>query len=104
MPYDEPGIEDVLILSTFLLALNIINSVLDRALYCGLVGQVLVGIAWGTPGAKWLSSSLEDAIVQLGYLGLVMIVYEGTPLPLARSLDLSPHHVHTHPHHAYLTS
>jgi Kef-type K+ transport system membrane component KefB len=77
LPYHEPGIEDILILSSFLLVLNIVNSVLDRTLYCGLVGQVLVGIAWGTPGGKLLSSSLEDAIVQLGYLGLIMIVYEG---------------------------
>ncbi|KAF3014524.1 hypothetical protein E8E14_012153 [Neopestalotiopsis sp. 37M] len=77
LPYHEPGIEDILILSSLLLVLNVINSMLDRTLYCGLVGQVLVGIAWGTPGGKWLSSSLEDAIVQLGYLGLIMIVFEG---------------------------
>ncbi|ETS73426.1 hypothetical protein PFICI_15031 [Pestalotiopsis fici W106-1] len=77
LSYHEPGIEDILILSSLLLVLNLINSVLDRTLYCGLVGQVLIGIAWGTPGGKWLSSSLEDAIVQLGYLGLIMIVFEG---------------------------
>lgn len=77
LPYHEPGIEDILVLSSLLLALNLINSALDRTLYCGLVGQVLIGVAWGTPGAKWLSSSLEDAIVQLGYLGLIMIVFEG---------------------------
>jgi hypothetical protein len=77
LPYHEPGITDVLILSSFLLALNLINSVLDKTLYCGLVGQVLVGIAWGTPGGQWLSASWEDAVVQLGYLGLIMIVFEG---------------------------
>ncbi|KAK9413481.1 putative Sodium/hydrogen exchanger family-domain-containing protein [Seiridium unicorne] len=77
LPYHEPGIERIMILASFLLALNIINSVLDRALYCGLVGQVLIGVAWGTPGGKWLSSSLEDSIVQLGYLGLIMIVRAG---------------------------
>lgn len=77
LPYHEPGIEDILILSTFLLALNAINSLLDRTLYCGLVGQVLVGIAWGTPGGKWLSPGLEHAVVQLGYLGLIMMVFEG---------------------------
>ncbi|PSR77183.1 Sodium/hydrogen exchanger family-domain-containing protein [Coniella lustricola] len=77
LPYEEPGIVDVLVLSTFLLALNLINSALNRTLYCGLVGQVLIGVAWGTPGAKWLSESLEHSIVQLGYLGLIMIVFEG---------------------------
>ena len=77
LPYHEPSIEDILILSTFLLALNLANSVLDRTLYCGLVGQVFVGVAWGTPGGGWLSEFMEHAIVQLGNLGLIMIVFEG---------------------------
>ncbi|KAK8129815.1 hypothetical protein PG999_002195 [Apiospora kogelbergensis] len=79
LPYHEPSIEDILILSTFLLALNLANSVLDRTLYCGLVGQVFVGVAWGTPGGGWLSEFMEHAIVQLGNLGLIMIVFEGKP-------------------------
>ncbi|KAI8940756.1 hypothetical protein NX059_002021 [Plenodomus lindquistii] len=77
LPYHEPGIVTILVLTSFLLLLNVINSVLDRILYCGLLGQVLIGIAWGTPGAKWLSANLEEAIVQLGYLGLILLVYEG---------------------------
>lgn len=90
LAYHEPGIEDILILSTFLLALNLINSVLNRTLYCGLVGQLLIGVAWGTPGAKWLSPSLEEAIVQLGYLGLIMIVFEGEAILLAKSSGVHP--------------
>ncbi|RYP22120.1 hypothetical protein DL765_001879 [Monosporascus sp. GIB2] len=77
LPYHEPSIVQILILSSFFLALNAINSVLDRTLYCGLIGQVFIGIAWGTPGGKWLSAELENAIVQVGYLGLILIVYEG---------------------------
>ncbi|KAI0125092.1 sodium/hydrogen exchanger family protein [Xylariales sp. AK1849] len=73
----EPGITEILINSSFLLVLNLINSVLNRTLYCGLVGQVLIGVAWGTPGGTWLSPELEDAVVHLGYLGLIMIVFEG---------------------------
>ncbi|RYP40850.1 hypothetical protein DL768_010571 [Monosporascus sp. mg162] len=77
LPYHEPSIVQILILSSFLLALSAINSVLDRTLYCGLIGQVFIGIAWGTPGGKWLSAELENAIVQVGYLGLILLVYEG---------------------------
>lgn len=77
LPYHEPGIVTILVQTSFLLLLNIINAALDRVLYCGLLGQVLVGIAWGTPGAKWLSVSVEETIVQLGYLGLILLVYEG---------------------------
>jgi hypothetical protein len=77
LPYHEPGIVTILIQASFLLLLNIVNAALDRILYCGLLGQVLIGIAWGTPGAKWLTVSVEETIVQLGYLGLILLVYEG---------------------------
>lgn len=77
LPYHEPGIQTILVLVSFLLLLNVINAALDKVLYCGLLGQVLVGIAWGTPGLKWLSTEVEEVIVQLGYLGLVLLVYEG---------------------------
>ncbi|USP82269.1 L-asparaginase 2-4 [Curvularia clavata] len=77
LPYREPDIITILVQASFLLLLNIINSVLDRVLYCGLLGQVLVGIAWGTPGTKLLSTTTEEAIVQLGYLGLILLVFEG---------------------------
>ncbi|KAF2128420.1 hypothetical protein P153DRAFT_293050 [Dothidotthia symphoricarpi CBS 119687] len=77
LPYHEPDIITILVQTSFLLLLNIVNAALDRVLYCGLLGQVVIGIAWGTPGAKWLSVSVEETIVQLGYLGLILLVYEG---------------------------
>ncbi|KAF5844114.1 hypothetical protein GGP41_010161 [Bipolaris sorokiniana] len=76
LPYHEPDIITILILTSFLLLLNAINSIFDKFLYCGLLGQIAVGIAWGTPGAKILSSNVEDAVVQLGYLGLLLLVFE----------------------------
>ncbi|KAK7998640.1 Sodium/hydrogen exchanger [Apiospora marii] len=88
LAYHEPGLEDILVLAAFLLALNLVNAVLDRTLYCGLVGQVFVGVAWGTPGAGWLSGAAERAVVQLGYLGLVLVVFEGgaaSSLPTMRA-------------------
>ena len=77
LPYHEPPIIIIITLSGFLLLLNIINYGLDKLVYCGLIGQVFIGIAWGTPGAKWVSREVEHAIMQLGYLGLILIVYEG---------------------------
>ncbi|KAH0261567.1 Sodium/hydrogen exchanger, partial [Aureobasidium melanogenum] len=77
LPYHEPGIVTILIQASFLLTLNGINWVLDNAIYCGLVGQILIGVAWGTPGADWLSQEVQDTVMQLGYLGLILIVYEG---------------------------
>ncbi|KAI6083662.1 Sodium/hydrogen exchanger [Hypoxylon rubiginosum] len=93
LSYEEPSITQILVLSSFLLALNAADAVLDRTLYCGLVGQVLIGVAWGAPGAGWLSHDIQVAVVQIGYLGLILIVFEGgaaTPIAsLRRNLGLS---------------
>ena len=75
--YYEPTILTILIQSSLILSLNVINYVLDQMIYCGLVGQILVGMAWGTPGGKLLDTDTEHTIVQFGYLGLIMLVYEG---------------------------
>ncbi|KAK4503588.1 hypothetical protein PRZ48_004503 [Zasmidium cellare] len=77
LSYHEPGIVTILILSSFLLLQNVINWLFDRLLFCGLIGQIAIGVAWGTPGGKWLSEDIENAIMQLGYLGLILIVFEG---------------------------
>ncbi|KAI1124749.1 Sodium/hydrogen exchanger [Nemania abortiva] len=77
LPYHEPSLVELLISSTFLLALNGIGSVLDRTLACGLVGQVLIGTAWGAPGAHWLSLDFQRVVSSLGYLGLILVVYAG---------------------------
>ncbi|KAI0858729.1 Sodium/hydrogen exchanger [Xylaria cubensis] len=77
LPYHEPTLSSLLITSTFLLALNGINSALDRTLACGLVGQVLIGTAWGSPGAGWLTPDFERVASSLGYLGLILVVYAG---------------------------
>lgn len=77
LPYHEPGIVTILVQSSFLIILNLVNVIVDKTLYCGLLGQIFIGVAWGTPGAKWLGETTEDVIVQLGYLGLILLVYEG---------------------------
>jgi hypothetical protein len=76
--YEEPSIDTILIYASFLLLLNVVNHGLDKVLYCGLVGQIVVGIGWGAPGTDWLPREAQDTIMQLGYLGLILLVYEGT--------------------------
>ncbi|KAL4787015.1 Sodium/hydrogen exchanger family-domain-containing protein [Aspergillus varians] len=86
--YHEPSISTILNQTGFLLVLNLVNTCLDKLLYCGLIGQLFIGILWGTPGAKWLDRDTETVIQQLGYLGLIMLVYEGglsTSLPSLRA-------------------
>ncbi|GFF53566.1 hypothetical protein IFM46972_09810 [Aspergillus udagawae] len=77
LAYHEPGIETILILTSFLLALNWVNALLDKLIYCGLIGQLLIGMAWGVPGANWIELDVQKTIQQLGYLGLLLLVYQG---------------------------
>jgi len=77
LPYHEPTIQTLLIQSSFLIVLNGINHVLDSVLYSGLVGQILAGIAWGVPGGNILDQHAQEVIVQLGYIGLILLVFEG---------------------------
>ncbi|PKX95673.1 cation:proton antiporter [Aspergillus novofumigatus IBT 16806] len=77
LAYHEPGIKTILIQTSFLLALNWMNALLDKLIYCGLIGQLLIGMAWGVPGANWLELDVQKTIQQLGYLGLLLLVYEG---------------------------
>ncbi|KAK6431865.1 hypothetical protein LTR95_011968 [Oleoguttula sp. CCFEE 5521] len=88
LSYHEPSIQTLLVLSSFLLLLNFLNFVLNRLLYCGLIGQILLGILYGTPGANWLSLEVQVSVMQLGYIGLLLVVYEGglsTNLPTLRT-------------------
>lgn len=77
LPYEEPGMVTILISVSFLLILNVVNYVLDRLVYCGLLGQIFVGMAWGIPGANWLDVDLQHSAMSIGYLGLILLVYEG---------------------------
>lgn len=77
IPYEEPSIGTILIQSSFLLLSNVVNTFLDHVFYCGLVGQIFIGMAWGTPGSRMLSHTFEQTATQLGYLGLIAIVFEG---------------------------
>jgi Kef-type K+ transport system membrane component KefB len=79
LPYEEAGITTILSLTSFLLLLNGTRYIFDRLLYCGIVGEILIGIIWGLPvgGTAWLSAGTQEAIQEFGYLGLIGLVFEG---------------------------
>ncbi|KAF7865462.1 hypothetical protein EAF04_006437 [Stromatinia cepivora] len=79
LPYVEPGLEIILPLSTFIFILNITRDVLDNFLYCGLIGEIFIGILYGMPitGTSWLGIETQETIQYLGYLGLICLVFEG---------------------------
>ncbi|KAG8629259.1 hypothetical protein KVT40_003124 [Elsinoe batatas] len=77
LAYIEPATVLLLIVTSLILFLNVLNSILDHFIYCGLIGQIFLGVLYGQTGAKWLDLDLQVLIQTLGYLGLVLIVYEG---------------------------
>ncbi|ODQ64546.1 Sodium/hydrogen exchanger [Nadsonia fulvescens var. elongata DSM 6958] len=77
LPYHEPAIITILALTSFFLLLNIVSYTLDLLVYCGLVGQIALGVAWGTPGGDFINTETQQTFIQLGYLGLLLMVYEG---------------------------
>ena len=76
-PYHEPSATQIIILLSFLLFLNLAGTAAQRFLSAGLLGQILVGIVYGTPLAGILEDSWEEAIVAIGYVGLLLVVFEG---------------------------
>lgn len=79
LPYEEPGITVILSLTAFLLLLNASRYILDRLLYCGIIGEILIGVIWGLPvgGTAWLTKGTQESIQAYGYLGLIGLVFEG---------------------------
>src|SRR5438046_2028220 len=72
LPYQQPFQEVLLPLLSFLLTLHIIAWPLDQIVNCGLLGQIVVGIVWG-PLTSWIALDVQRAIVQLGYIGLILL-------------------------------
>ncbi|WWD00993.1 hypothetical protein V866_007931 [Kwoniella sp. B9012] len=75
--YHEPSIVQLLILSSWIYLLNLFGWISQHILSAQLLGQILIGIIYGTPLAGWLEESWEEAFVALGYVGLLLIVFEG---------------------------
>ncbi|KAK8869496.1 hypothetical protein IAR55_000061 [Kwoniella newhampshirensis] len=75
--YHEPPTSSLLILTSWLYLLNLFGWLSQHILSAQLLGQILVGIIFGAPLAGWLEESWEEAFVTLGYVGLLLIVFEG---------------------------
>ncbi|TGO09791.1 hypothetical protein BTUL_0154g00140 [Botrytis tulipae] len=79
LPYIEPGLDIILALSIFIFILNITRDLLDSFLYCGLIGEIFIGVLSGMPitGTLFLSIEIQETVQYLGYLGLICLVFEG---------------------------
>ncbi|TBU61207.1 hypothetical protein BD310DRAFT_213478 [Dichomitus squalens] len=93
LPYEEPQLVDLLVIASFLYLLNVIRVVADYLLHAGIIAEITFSIIYGFPVANLLPIEWEATFTALGYLGLVLVVFEGglsTNLPvLLSNLPLS---------------
>lgn len=75
--YHDPPIAQLLILSSYLFFLNCFDWAFEYLVSAGLLGQILIGIIWGSPLAEWLHVDWQETFVVVGYVGLLLVVFEG---------------------------
>jgi len=79
LEYAEPPLNILFPMTSFFLALHIASWTLNQRFSCGILGQILVGTIWGEPVSSWLPLNAQRTIVNMGYIGLTLLVYEGNP-------------------------
>ncbi|CAG7978656.1 unnamed protein product [Penicillium salamii] len=77
LPYHEPGTIDILIVVSFFFFLSLARWVSATAIQAGIIGQIAVGIIYGVPLANILEHPWQETFVTLGYVGLILIIFEG---------------------------
>ncbi|RHZ58994.1 hypothetical protein CDV55_102781 [Aspergillus turcosus] len=85
LPYHEPSIIEILIVISFFFFLSLAEWVSARVIQAGIIGQIAVGIIYGLPLANILEKYWQDTFRVLGYVGLILIIFEGG---LSARLDL----------------
>ncbi|RAH48959.1 cation:proton antiporter [Aspergillus brunneoviolaceus CBS 621.78] len=85
LPYHEPGIVDILILISFFFILSLAEWASAKIIRAGIIGQIAVGIIYGKPLADILELDWQETFLSLGYVGLILIIFEGG---LSARLDL----------------
>ena len=76
VPYEVPSIPSLLTLSSFLYLINVADSLSHQWIHAGLIGPLVVGVVYGSQAADILSISLQSTLISLGYIGLLLIVFE----------------------------
>ncbi|KAI2962067.1 hypothetical protein CBS147352_9737 [Aspergillus niger] len=76
-PYHEPGIVQILIIISFFFILSLSEWASAKIIRAGIIGQIAVGIVYGKPLADILEDDWETTFLALGYVGLILIIFEG---------------------------
>ncbi|KAH7374124.1 sodium-hydrogen antiporter [Cadophora sp. MPI-SDFR-AT-0126] len=85
LEYHEPKIVPLLVLISFFFFLAVAEWISDKIFRASLIGQIVVGLIYGLPVGNIMPLDWQDTFVSLGYIGLVLIIFEGV---LTVRLDL----------------
>ncbi|KAK0620720.1 Cation/H+ exchanger [Immersiella caudata] len=77
LEYHEPNIIAILTLISFFFFLAIADWVADKIVRAGLIGQIVVGLIYGVPVGNILAIEWQETFLALGYIGLILIIFEG---------------------------
>ncbi|KAI0366247.1 hypothetical protein BV20DRAFT_972131 [Pilatotrama ljubarskyi] len=77
LPYEEPSLVHLLLISSFVYLLNLARLLADFLVHGGIVAEITLGIVYGSPLASLLPAHWEETFTVLGYLGLILVVFEG---------------------------
>ncbi|POS79166.1 sodium-hydrogen antiporter [Diaporthe helianthi] len=77
LQYHEPDTISTLVLISFFFFLSSVGWVFNKAIRAGLIGQILIGILFGAPVGDILGTDWQESFMALGYIGLILIIFEG---------------------------
>lgn len=68
---------EILILVSFFLFLSFAEWLAGKIVRASLIGQIIVGLLYGVPIANILALDWQTTFLTLGYIGLILIIFEG---------------------------
>lgn len=68
---------EILIIVSFFFFLSLAEWVSAKVIRAGIIGQIAVGIIYGVPLANILEENWQETFLALGYVGLILIIFEG---------------------------
>jgi len=77
LPYEEPSIIQILVLISFFTFLSLATRLSSFIFRAGIIGPIAVGIIYGLPLANILEDIWQETFLALGYIGLILIIFEG---------------------------
>ena len=75
--YHTPSPRNILILASYLYLLHLFGRLGQKLVGAGLLGEILLGIIWGSPLAGLLDEQWQETLVVVGYVGLLLLVFGG---------------------------